>query len=74
MPQDVTVYHHAGRSSLMLWGMFQAAQAGLGWDIPVTATLAAIALLAHESHKLIHDGLHHRQTSVGHAHCYSVSL
>jgi hypothetical protein len=69
MPQDVAVYHHAGCSSLTSWGMFQAAQAMLGWDVLIIATLASLAC---KSCKLIHDVSHHGQTSVGHAHRYSV--
>jgi hypothetical protein len=70
MPQDIAVYRHAGRSSLMSWGMFQAAQAVPGQDILIAA---ALAFLACESHELIHDVSHHRQTSVGYPHCCSMS-
>jgi hypothetical protein len=56
MPQDVTVYRHAGRSSLTLWGTFRAAQAMSGQDVLVAAALAPFA---RELHKLIHDVLHH---------------
>jgi hypothetical protein len=69
MPQDVAVYRHAGRSSLMLWGMFQAAPAVLVWDVFVAAVPA---FLARESRKLVCDVSHHGRTSVGRAHCYSV--
>jgi hypothetical protein len=71
MPQDATVYRHAGRSSLTSWGMFRAARAMPGRDVLVAAAL--IACLARESRELIHDISHHRRTSVGHAHCYSMS-
>jgi hypothetical protein len=57
MSQDVAVYCHAGRSSLTLWGMFWAAWAVPGQDVLIAAALAS---LAHESHKLIHDVSHHR--------------
>jgi hypothetical protein len=70
MPQDVAVYHHAGQSSLTLWGTFRAAQAVLGRDILIAAILA---FLAHELCELIHDVSHHRRTSAGRAHCYPVS-
>jgi hypothetical protein len=69
MPQDVAVYHHAGRSSLMSWGTFWAALAVPGWDVLVVAVLAAFAC---ESRELIHDVFHHERTSAGRAHCYSV--
>jgi hypothetical protein len=52
MPQDVTVYHHARRSSLMSWGMFRAMWAGPGQDILVTAALVSLAC---KSRKLIRD-------------------
>jgi hypothetical protein len=70
MPQDVAVYHHAGRSSLMSWGTFRAVQAMPDQDVLVAVILA---FLARESHELIHDVSHHGQTSAGHAHCYSMS-
>jgi hypothetical protein len=69
MPQDVAVYHHAGRRCLMSWGTFPATWAMPGRDILITAVPAS---LAHKLHKLIHDVLHHGQTSAGHAHCYSM--
>jgi hypothetical protein len=56
MPQDVAVYHHAGHSSLTLWGTFWATWAVPGQDVLVTAALAS---LARESCKLIHDVSHH---------------
>jgi hypothetical protein len=70
MPQDVAVYHHAGRSSLTSWGMFRAAPA-----MPVRGVLVAavLACLARESRELIRDVSHHGRTSAGHAHCHSVS-
>jgi hypothetical protein len=71
MPQDAAVYRHAGHSSLTSWGTFQAARAVPGQDILVAAAL--IACLARESRELIRDVSHHRRTSVGHAHCYSMS-
>jgi hypothetical protein len=71
MPQDVAVYRHAGCSSLMSWGTFRAAQAVPGQDVLVAT--AALAVLARESRELIRDISHHRQTSAGRAHCYSVS-
>jgi hypothetical protein len=70
MPQDVAVYHHAGRSSLMSWGTFRATPAVSVWDVFVAAVLA---FLACESHELIRDVSHHGQTSAGRAHCYSMS-
>ena len=70
MPQDVAVYHHAGHSSLTSWGMFQATWAMLGQDILVAAALAS---LAHESHKLICDVSHHGRTSAGHLYRFSMS-
>jgi hypothetical protein len=69
MPQDVAVYHHAGRSSLMSWGTFRAARAVPGRDVLITA---ALAFLAHESRKLVRDVSHHRRTSAGRAHRHSV--
>jgi hypothetical protein len=57
MPQDVAVYHHAGRSSLTLWGMFQAAQAVPGRNILVATVLA---FLARELCELVRDVSHHR--------------
>jgi hypothetical protein len=69
MPQDVAVYHHARRSSLMSWGMFWAARAMPGRDVLVAATLVPLACKLCE---LICDVSHHGQTSVGHAHCYSM--
>jgi hypothetical protein len=56
MPQDVAVYHHAGRTSLMSWGTFRAAQAVLGQDVLIAA---ALAFLACESRKLICDVSYH---------------
>jgi hypothetical protein len=70
MPQDIAVYHHAGHSSLMSWGTFRAARTVLGQDVLIAAALAS---LARESCKLIHDVSHHRQTSAGCAHCCSMS-
>jgi hypothetical protein len=70
MPQDVAVYRHAGCSSLTLWGTFRAAQAVPGRDVLITAVLASFAC---ELRKLIHDVLHHGQTSAGRVHCYSMS-
>jgi hypothetical protein len=69
MPQDIAVYRHAGRSSLMSWGMFRATQAVLGQDVLIAA---ALAFLARESRELIRDVSYHRWTSAGHAHCYSM--
>jgi hypothetical protein len=70
MPQDVTVYRHAGRSSLTSWGTFWAAQAMPGWDVLVAA---ALAFLARELRELIHDVSYHRRTSAGCVHHYSIS-
>jgi hypothetical protein len=70
MPQDVTVYRHAGCSSLMSWGTFRATWSVLGQDILIAAALAS---LAHESHELIRNVSYHGQTSAGHAHHCSVS-
>jgi hypothetical protein len=53
MPQDVAVYHHAGWSSLTLWGTFRAT-----WVMPGQDVLIA-AFLAHESRELICDVPHH---------------
>jgi hypothetical protein len=70
MPQDVAVYRHAGRSSLLSWGTFRAA-----WTMPDRDVLiaAACVCLARESCKLVRDVVHHRRTSAGRTHCYSVS-
>jgi hypothetical protein len=70
MPQDVAVYRHAGRSSLTSWGTFRAAQAVPGQDVLVAVILAFSAC---ESCELIRDVSHLRRTSVGRAHCYSMS-
>jgi hypothetical protein len=70
MPQDIAVYRHAGRSSLTLWGTFQATQTMPGWDILIAA---ALACLARESRELVHDVSYHGQTSAGRPHCCSVS-
>jgi hypothetical protein len=70
MPQDVAVYRHAGRFSLMLWGTFRAAPVMLVRDVFVAAVLAFFAC---ESRELIRDVSHHGRTSAGHVHCYSVS-
>jgi hypothetical protein len=56
MPQDVTVYRHAGRSSLTSWGTFRAAWTVPGWDVLVAA---ALAFLARESRELVRDVSHH---------------
>jgi hypothetical protein len=56
MPQDTTVYRHAGRSSLMSWGTFQAAWAVPGRSILATAVLTSFA---HKSRELVHDVSHH---------------
>jgi hypothetical protein len=66
MPQDVTVYRHAGRSSLTSWGTFRATPAVPVWDVLATV------VLARESHKLVCDVSHHGRTSAGHAHHYSM--
>jgi hypothetical protein len=70
MPQDIAVYRHAGRSSLMSWGTFWAAPAVPGRDVLVAAALVS---LARESRELICHVSHHGRTSAGRAHCYSVS-
>jgi hypothetical protein len=70
MPQDIAVYHHAGRSSLTLWGTFRATRAVLGLDILITAALASLTC---KSHELIHDVSYHGRTSVSHAHRCSMS-
>jgi hypothetical protein len=56
MPQDIAVYRHAGHSSLMSWGTFQAAR-----SVPGRDALVAVALvcLAHESRELVRDVSHH---------------
>jgi hypothetical protein len=69
MPQDVTVYRHAGRSSLTSWGTFRAARTVPDRDILVAA---ALACLARELCELVHDVAHHGRTSAGRAHCYSM--
>jgi hypothetical protein len=69
MPQDVTVYRHAGRSSLTSWGTFRATRTVPDWDVLVAA---ALACLARESCKLVRDVTHHGRTSAGRAHCYSM--
>jgi hypothetical protein len=56
IPQDVAVYRHAGRSSLMSWWTFRAARAVLGRDVLVAA---ALAFLARESRELVRDVSHH---------------
>jgi hypothetical protein len=66
MPQDVAVYCHAGRSSLMSWGTFWAAWVVLGRDVLIAAILAC------ELRELIRDVSHHGRTSAGRAHRYSM--
>jgi hypothetical protein len=56
MPQDVTVYCHAGHSSLTTWATFRAAQTVPGQDVLVTAALAS---LARKSHELVCDVSYH---------------
>jgi hypothetical protein len=63
---DVTVYRHAGRSSLTSWGMFRAMRSMPLRDVLVAAV--ALACLAHESRELVHDVSHHGRTSAGRAH------
>jgi hypothetical protein len=70
MPQDIAVYRHAGRSSLMSWGTFWAAWAVPGRDVLVVAILA---FLARGSRELVRDVSHHGRTSVGCLHRYSMS-
>jgi hypothetical protein len=69
MPQDVAVYRHARRSSLTSWGTFQAARAVPGRDVLITVALTSCA---RKSCKLVRDASHHRRTSAGRTHCYSV--
>jgi hypothetical protein len=71
MPQDVTVYRHAGRSSLTSWGTFRAAQTVPGRDVLIAVVFAS---LARESRELIRDVSHHGRTSVGCAHFHSMLL
>jgi hypothetical protein len=52
MPQDVAVYHHAGRSSLTSWGTFRSARAVPGRDILVAVILVS---LARKSRELVCD-------------------
>jgi hypothetical protein len=70
MPQDVAVYHHAGRSSLMSWGTFRATRSVPVRDVLVTV---ALAFCARESRELVRDASHHGRTSAGRTHRYSVS-
>jgi hypothetical protein len=69
IPQDIAVYRHAGRSSLMSWGTFRATQAVSGRDVLIAAILA---LLARKSRKLVRDVSHHGRTSAGRTHCHSM--
>jgi hypothetical protein len=68
MPQDIAVYHHARCSSLTSWGTFRAVSA-----VPVRDVLVTAVVLACESCELVRDVSHHRRTSAGRAHRYSVS-
>jgi hypothetical protein len=70
MPQDVTVYRHAGCSSLTSWGTFRATRSVPDRDVLITVALASCAC---ESRELVRDASYHGRTSAGRTHRYSVS-